>query len=48
MSYAEKILKAVEDGILTWESVARELVAESSEDDLEYATKALGIEDYEA
>jgi hypothetical protein len=33
MQSSEILLKAVEDGLLSWEQLARELIAENSEDD---------------
>lgn len=32
MQSSEILLKAVEDGLLSWEQLARELIAENSED----------------
>ncbi len=33
MRSSEILLKAAEDGLLSWEQLARELIAENSEDD---------------
>lgn len=46
-SRSEKLLELCEEGFYSWETIARELIAEMSEDDLEYTFRMLEIKDDE-
>ena len=43
MDYATKLLELAEDGIISWERLAQECIAQMSCDDAESVATALGV-----